>query len=427
MIIPSIDIQSGQAVQLRSGKEKIIDGGDPFIWAEKFCLASEIAVIDLDSALCTGSNKELIKELIKIYRCRVGGGIRTVDEAIEYLELGARKIIIGTKATQEFLKALPKERVIAALDARYGKVVVEGWKVDTKSSVEEKILELKDYVGGFLVTLVETEGSLQGIDIERCKTLKTLCGSVPLTVAGGVYSTEEIAELDRLGIDVQVGMALYTGKIEYADAVVSPLKSDRPDGLWPTVVVDEMGTSLGLVYSNLESVREAIKQRKGIYFSRSRGIWEKGKTSGNTQELLRVDLDCDRDCLKFTIRQSGSGFCHSGSFSCWDNRAGIGKLFTTIQQRKLNTTENSYTKLLIENNNLLSAKIKEEAYELVDARLKEDVIHEASDLLYFILVKLAKEGISLTDINNELDNRSLKIAKRFGGIKPEFASGGIAE
>lgn len=427
MIIPSIDIQNGQAVQLRSGKEKVIDGGDPYIWAEKFCLVSEIAVIDLDRALSTGSNKELIKGLIKKYRCRVGGGIRTVEEAIEYLELGARKIIIGTKATKEFLKALPKERIIAALDTRYGKVVVEGWNVETKNSVEEKILELKDFVGGFLVTLVETEGSLQGIDIERCKTLKKLCGSVPLTVAGGVYSTAEIAELDRLGIDVQVGMALYSGKIEYADAVVSPLKSDRPDGLWPTVVVDEMGTSLGLVYSNLESVREALKQRKGIYFSRSRGIWEKGKTSGNTQELLKIELDCDRDCLKFTVRQSGPGFCHTGSFSCWNDAAGISKLFSTIQERKYNLTDDSYTKMLIENNDLLSAKVKEEAYELVDAKLKEDVIHEASDLLYFILVKLAKEGVTLSEINNELDNRSLKVVKRFGGIKPKFTSGGIAE
>lgn len=424
MIIPSIDIQNGQAVQLRSGKDKILEGGDPFTWAEKFCLASEIAVIDLDRALNAGSNIELIKSLIAKYKCRVGGGIRTLKDAIDFLDLGAQKIIVGTKATPEFLKSLPRERTIAALDSRYGKVVIEGWNVDTGNSVESKIEELRGYVGGFLITLVETEGSLSGIDIRRCIELKKLCGEVPLTVAGGIYSTEEIAELDRFGIDVQVGMALYSGKINYADAIVSPLKSDRKDGLWPTVVVDEMGFPLGLVYSSLESVREAVKERKGIYQSRTRGLWEKGKTSGKTQELLRIDIDCDRDSLKFTVRQNGGGFCHTGSFSCWEESGGIKRLISTINERKLNKNEISYTKRLLENSELLSGKIREEAYELVEANSRNEVIHEASDLIYFILVKLAKEEVTLADINNELEKRALKVSKKIGEVKPQFLVGG---
>ncbi|MCB1032801.1 MAG: hypothetical protein KDD47_03085, partial [Acidobacteria bacterium] len=154
MIIPSIDIMNGQAVQLVEGREKKINAGDPRPIAERFSKVGPIAVIDLDAALGMGDNAETIRELLEIAPCRVGGGIRDLDTAIAWLDAGAEQIIVGTAATPEFLSQLPKDRVIAALDARNDSVVVEGWTKDTGENLYQRIDELRDYVSGFLVTFV---------------------------------------------------------------------------------------------------------------------------------------------------------------------------------------------------------------------------------------------------------------------------------
>src|ERR671910_2505805 len=172
-----------------------------------------------------------------------------------------------------------------ALDARHGEVVVEGWQKRTGQGVLERIAALQALVGGFLVTFVEREGRLQGTDLDFAKEIRAAAGDATVTIAGGITTAEEVALLDRLGCDAQVGMALYAGRLELAEAFAAPLKSDRPDGLWPTVVVDERGIALGLCYSDLESLRAALERGQGVYRSRSRGLWIKGATSGATQEL----------------------------------------------------------------------------------------------------------------------------------------------
>lgn len=86
------------------------------------------------------------------------------------------------------------------------------------------------------------------------------------------------------------------------------LRSDRSDGLYPTVVTDENGVCLGLVYSNEESVETALRLRRGVYYSRSRqGLWIKGEESGDIQQLVRIEWDCDGDALRFMVRQQGNG------------------------------------------------------------------------------------------------------------------------
>ncbi|MGE3292515.1 MAG: HisA/HisF-related TIM barrel protein, partial [Geminicoccaceae bacterium] len=160
MIVPSIDLQGGQTVQLVGGAAKAIDAGDPTPIAERFSLAGEIAVIDLDAAMRKGSNAALIEGLLPRFACRVGGGIRDVETAVRWLDQGARKVILGTAARPEILSRLPRERVIAALDARHGEVVVEGWQEGTGRGILERIAELKPYAAGFLVTFVELEGRM---------------------------------------------------------------------------------------------------------------------------------------------------------------------------------------------------------------------------------------------------------------------------
>ena len=417
MIIPSIDLMDGQTVQLVGGEKKALDAGDPVPLAERFRLAGEIAVIDLDAALGKGSNRELIERVLRVAPCRVGGGIRDVETARRWLDAGARKVILGTAAKPEILKQLPRERVIAGVDAKDGDVVVEGWTKKTGRGILERIEALRDYVSGFLVTFVEREGRLGGTDLSRVEAIVKAAGKARVTIAGGVTTPEEIDELDRLGADAQVGMAIYTGKMHLADAIAAPLKSDRQDGLWPTVVCDEHGVALGMAYSNAESLRAAVDEKLGVYHSRKRGLWVKGKTSGATQELHGIALDCDRDTIRFIVRQQGDGFCHLDQWTCFGETGGLTELERTLAARKQQAPEGSYTRRLLDDPELLKAKLLEEAGELASTSTPEETVAEAADVIYFALVAMARGGVRLADVERELDRRALRVTRRSGDAK----------
>jgi phosphoribosyl-ATP pyrophosphohydrolase/phosphoribosyl-AMP cyclohydrolase len=418
VIVPSIDLMGEQAVQLIGGKDKALDAGDPRPIAARFSIAGEIAVVDLDAALGKGSNTSLIRELCRIAECRVGGGIRDAESALGWLDAGAVKVVLGTAATPEVLSKLPKNRTIAALDALDGEVVIHGWRTHTGRRVEDRMRELREHVGGFLVTFVEREGRMQGIDLERVKAVVEAADGAEVTVAGGVTTAEDVAAIDRLGAGAQVGMALYTGRLSLADALAAPLTSDRADGLWPTVVCDERGLALGLAYSDRESFRHAVETRRGVYHSRKRGLWVKGEASGATQELLRVELDCDRDCLRFVVKQRGAGFCHQDTYSCFGPARGLTALERTLAARKLDAPAGSYSARLFADAGLLAAKIVEEAGELCAAKTRDETIAEAADVLYFTLARLVRDGVGLSEIEAELDRRALRLSRRGGDAKP---------
>ncbi len=422
MLIPSIDIMNGDAVQLVGGKTQALNAGDPMAVAQRFGRIGSMAVIDLDAALQQGNNSRLIEALVRRYRCRVGGGIRNIETALHWLNCGAEQIIIGTAATTEFLKKLPKQRTIVALDAVDGEVVVEGWRSHTGRHVIERMTELAPYVAGFLVTFVECEGRLQGTHIDQVEQLVDSCQGARLTIAGGITTAKDVASLDRLGVDAQVGMALYTERLGLADGFAAPLKSDRPDGLWPTVIVDQLDRALGLCYSNIESLRVALRDGIGAYWSRRRGLWIKGQSSGNTQRLIEVATDCDRDSLRFTVDQSGSGFCHLNQDNCWGNVRGLAKLERTVRDRLLDAPSGSYTKRLYEDSQLLNAKLVEEAQELAHAVGAEEVVREAADLLYFSLVAMGRHGIRISEVASLLDQRALVVTRRPGNAKTQGES-----
>ena len=411
MIVPSIDLIGGRAVQLIGGEAESIDAGDPFPILERFGIAGEIAVIDIDAARGEGSNAAVIRDLCRQAPIRVGGGIRDADTALAWLDAGASKVIIGTVATPDVLSKLPSERVIVALDSRDGRVVTHGWRTATGDSVLNRIAELRDLVGGFLVTFVELEGRMRGTDLERARDVVAAAGEAHVTIAGGITTAEEIAAIDRLGADGQVGMALYSGELSLAEAIAAPLTSERPDGLWPTVVVDESGVALGLAWSSAESLERAVERRMGVYQSRKRGLWEKGATSGAIQDLLEVTVDCDRDALRFTVRQHG-GFCHLGTRSCWGDHGGIGGLSRRLTGLADQPETESNTVRLLNDAGLLGAKLREEADELAVASSHLDVASEAADVVYFTLVKAVAARVNVADIEQELNRRALRVKRR---------------
>ncbi|MBL9100859.1 MAG: phosphoribosyl-ATP diphosphatase [Myxococcales bacterium] len=419
MIVPSIDIQRGHAVQLVGGARLEIDAGEPGPFADRFALAGEVAVIDLDAAMGTGDNRDVVLSLLKRARCRVGGGIRDADAALRWLDAGAERVILGTAATPEVLRRLPRERVIAALDARAGEVMTHGWQTRSGRRLEDRIDELAPHVGGFLVTFIEREGRMTGVEPERIAALVARAGDVRVTYAGGVTSPDDVAVIDRLGADCQVGMALYSGALDLGDAIAAPLRSDRPDGLYPTIVSDEHGRALGLCWSSRESLREAVRARRGVYHSRTRGLWHKGASSGDTQELLSVRLDCDRDAVAFVVRQHGRGFCHLGCETCFGPGPGLPALERTIAARRRDAPPGSYTRRLLDDPGLLAAKLTEEAGELARAITPDEVTWEAADLLYFTLVKLAAAGVRLADVEAALARRTTRQTRRPGDAKPQ--------
>ncbi len=418
MIIPSIDIQGGRAVQLEGGRELKIDGGDPLAWLERFRVAGEVAVIDLDAAIGRGDNRAAIEALVRRARCRVGGGIRDHETALRWLDAGAEKIILGTAASPELLSRLPRERVIAALDADGGEVMTQGWRTRTGRRLEERLVELAPYVGGFLVTFIEREGRMVGVEPARLEALAKLAPGVRITFAGGVTTAADVALIDRLGADAQVGMALYAGRLELADAIFAPCHSDRPDGLVPTIVADEHGRALGLAHSTLESVREAVRTGRGVYQSRRRGLWRKGNTSGDTQDLVEIRPDCDRDALLFVVRPRGRGHCHLGATSCFGELGALASLAREIDARRADAPPGSYTARLLADPALLASKLVEEANELAAAASPAEATWEAADLLYFTLVSMARAGVSLADVEAELARRARRIRRRGGDAKP---------
>src|SRR3989442_2285805 len=327
-------------------------------------------------------------------------------------------IVMGRAASRDCCGAVRREGVIAAVDAERGQVVIEGGRTATSASVLERILELAPLVGGFLFTQVEKEGAMGGFDFQAVAGAVRAAaeGGARLTAAGGITTAMEIADLDRIGADAQVGMALYAGRLSLGEAVAAPLaKSVNHEGgdVWPTVVCDEWGQALGLVWSTRESLARAIAERKGIYWSRSRrALWEKGATSGNTQELVRVDLDCDRDALRFTVRQHGAGFCHLDRRSCWRSPFDLDALARTIAERAARPEPGSGTAKLLGDPGLLAAKLREEAEELGRAGDRVDVVHETADVLYLALVALVRGGGSLAEVVAELSRRRGAVTRR---------------
>lgn len=407
MLIPSIDLYNGQAVQWRQGKEKVLARDDVFELLDQFSLFGEVAIIDLNATLGEGTNQDLIVQLLRKRRCRVGGGIRDLETARRYLKAGASRIILGTAARAEWVEKLPRESLIFAIDAKGDDWVSHGWRERTSEKVLDLIPDMARRCAEFLYTQVDREGMLQGIDEAR---IKAVCAAspIPVTVAGGITTLDDIRFLNRLGANGQLGMAIYTGKLDLIDCLVASLDFDKAP-LVPTIVQDvETGEVLMLAYSNEASLRTAIAERRGVYFSRSRQqLWRKGDTSGHAQTLHRVDIDCDGDTLLFQVSQHGHA-CHFPRWSCFPSQTQRFRLSTldqVLRQRQETSPEGSYSAKLFADAALRAEKLREECEELLEAQSLPDVRWEAADVLYFALIEARAKGVSLAEIENELRTR----------------------
>lgn len=239
------------------------------------------------------------------------------------------------------LESLPD--IVSLLDSGAAKVVVQLWQLN--AMVEDGLLE-KDSLGRLIVsfdhsaclgdpakTVMEIQNDIQtavkdepvGIQVHDVHDWQLLDmmhehaklpGGYPSRYVTLAYNTLDnyikavkdghvpIVPAEALTIDPQKYPHLLPAQL----LITSAIHSDRPDGLYPTVVTNEHGVCLGLVYSNEKSVEVALQSGRGVYHSRSRnGLWVKGAESGDTQDLISIGWDCDADALQFTVRQKGDG------------------------------------------------------------------------------------------------------------------------
>ena len=223
MLIPSIDLKDGAVVQLVQGEKLAIRDEDVFRWVRRFEAFAKVQVIDLDAAMGNGDNLVLVRQIAGALSCRVGGGIRTTARAREVLDAGARQIIAGSSlfkngapdlAFAEALRdAVGRDRVIAAVDSRGGSVVIHGWKTTLPLTAVEAVRALEPYCDEFLYTHVDTEGLMGGTNFDAIRAVREAT-SRRVTAAGGITTQQEIDDLDALGVDAVVGMAIYTGKLD---------------------------------------------------------------------------------------------------------------------------------------------------------------------------------------------------------------------
>ena len=188
-------------------------------------------------------------------------------------------------------------------------------------------------------------------------------------------------------------------------------------GLIPAIVQDAATREvLTLAYMNRESLARTLETKETWFWSRSRNqLWHKGETSGNTQEVIQVALDCDADAIIVLVRPAGPA-CHTGTVSCFDTgtrQPALGplldQLYELIQSRERERPSGSYTTYLFaEGLDKILKKVGEESAETIIAAKNDDdarLTAEAADLLYHLLVLLVARGVNLADIAQELASR----------------------
>ncbi|PWN28051.1 hypothetical protein BDZ90DRAFT_231814 [Jaminaea rosea] len=404
----------------------------PDVKAELLAVIGRAAPLLIPSSLVSSLSAEKLS-LLSSYLVQADASISS-SQAADLLDGGADAIVLSANDASTFLDGeqplLPLERVVLSLDSTtaaslpaYAEKGLAGVIVTLPEGVAIESSQAGDIVGSF-ASVMKTKDTGRPVYVAQ------------QGAAAPTPKTSDAARLFSLQSSLIVPtsqLSLDSSRLDFVDAFLSPLQSDRKDGLFPTnVVAAALLTSLGLVYSSRESLRESLLTGSAVYQSRTRGLWRKGASSGATQEVVRIRMDCDADALEFKVRQrkgttsaAHAGFCHqSTKESCFGPLEGLAKLEATLKSRKESAPKGSYTARIFSDEALLAAKIREEATELVDAKDedKEHVAFEAADLLYFALARCVRAGVSLEDVERSLDVKAKKVTRRKGDAKPQFTT-----
>ncbi len=232
-LFPAIDIKNGQCVRLRQGsfQDVLVYSDNPLKIAKQWeaCGASFIHIVDLDGALVGHSvNDEVIKSIVAEVKVpiQVGGGIRTIKDIENKLELGIDRVIIGTKAVKDpgFIKeavsTFGSKRIVIGIDAKDGMVAIEGWEKVSSYQAVSLAMEMKKLgVRTIVYTDISKDGMLQGPNIPHTKEMVEVTG-LNIIASGGVSSLKDLEMLEEINVyGAIVGKALYEKRIDLKKAV----------------------------------------------------------------------------------------------------------------------------------------------------------------------------------------------------------------
>lgn len=348
----------------------------------------------------------------------------TVDQIIELLNIGIKQVVVEN------------DQFTAAMDAG-----LPAYRFAVRAANDEAITAASASDCSIVVTTA--------LDVAESSAVMDQNRTIYLDATARNIDQNQAVQYRRQGyVPIIDGSVLATtnsrGKINIAELFTATLTTDRPDGLFTTLVTanGSNNTALGVVYSSIASIHESFATGTGVYQSRKRTteLWYKGATSGASQRLVAVGQDCDHDVVQFVVEQrDGTGFCHNDkNYTCFSDGQlyndspgrGLARLSATLASRKATAPAGSYTKRLFDDEKLLVAKMKEELDELIDAgradgteeQRRDEVAWEAADLFYFAMVWCQKYGVSLEDVERNLDIKGGKVTRRKGDAKPAYLS-----
>jgi phosphoribosylformimino-5-aminoimidazole carboxamide ribotide isomerase len=225
---------NGKVVRLVKGdpdKKKDYDAlGDPVQIAEKWEKesADAIHVVDLDAALGRGDNRTIIKDILKKIKIpiQVGGGIRSKEAITEFLHLGVNRVVVGTLAfkkkdlLKQSIENFGREKIIVALDYLSREVMIKGWTISTKITLENAIDMFQDLgAKQFLLTSISKDGVLTGPDYETLEKITKYTDS-EIYAAGGISDMKDLIILNKIGLrGVIIGKALYENRVKLKEAI----------------------------------------------------------------------------------------------------------------------------------------------------------------------------------------------------------------
>jgi phosphoribosyl-ATP pyrophosphohydrolase/phosphoribosyl-AMP cyclohydrolase/histidinol dehydrogenase len=219
--------------------------------------------------------------------------LESLDDIISLLDAGAAKVFVTRQQLDQLLaRNISQDRLVLALPG------------NTKQ-------EIIDAIGG---TQIDVYAKAQDVELVEAWLKEYGTERPDVYVSFASPNMESVLRISKLQAIPIVPADLLTtdptkepGALSVSKILMAEATNDRPDGLYTTLVTDERGVALGLVYSSEESVAESLRTGRGVYQSRKRGLWYKGESSGDIQELVSISLDCDNDCLRFVVRQKGRG------------------------------------------------------------------------------------------------------------------------
>lgn len=345
ILLPAIDLHDGSCVRLLRGDyataQKVAEDAVETALGFQQAGARWLHMVDLDGAKAGHPlNRETILRVRQNTKMQieVGGGIRSMQQVEDYLENGIRRVILGSAALQNpgFVKeAVQKygDSIAVGIDARNGMVAAEGW-TETSSVDYLELARRMEQIGVryLIVTDISQDGTLNGPNLEMLDRINNAV-SCEIVASGGVGNLKDIIDLYNLNLyGAIIGKAIYAGAIDLRMALTEARRmSERKTAsevdinryfakseLIPAVVQDAgTGEVLMLAYMNRESLKKTLETGFTWFWSRSRQeLWNKGATSGHTQQVVNIYADCDDDTLLVQVNQKGAA-CHTGNHSCF--------------------------------------------------------------------------------------------------------------